>query len=371
MRPSFLQEMDIHLTNTFVKPYRVILDASTICQLSCPTCPNTSGEIRKGIGHGFLHFNDFKNFVEKNPWVKHIELSNWGEIFLNPELKQIIQYGYEKKVALSAINGANMNTLSDDIIEALVKYKLRSLTCSIDGASQESYAKYRVKGQFDVVINNIKKINAYKKRYQSPYPALTWQFIAFEHNETEIAKARKMAHDLNMKFWFKLSWDDLYNKLFSPIKNKALIREESGLDVADRTEYEQKYGKNYIARTCYQLWTAPRINYDGKLLGCSINYWGDFGNVFNHSLKDCLSGERIQYARKMVLGRAEARDDIPCTQCKLYHGMKEKQSWVKLADVYHHFMKGKIRQILMNKKENPILSALYQFGKKRVYDILF
>ena len=361
---SFFQQGPADSFINLITPYRVILDASTLCQLSCPTCPNATGEIHKHIGHGYLRFTDFKQFVDRNPRMKHIELSNWGEIFLNPELEPIIQYGFEKKIHLSAVNGANINTLSDDIIEAMVKYKLRALTCSIDGASQETYSKYRIKGHFDAVLNNIRKINACKKKYGSTTPQLIWQFVAFGHNETEIPKARQMAHNLNMKFALKLSWDDLYGKSFSPVQNKAIIRKESGLDVADRNEYEQKYGRNYLAKTCYQLWTAPRINYDGRLLGCSINYWGDYGHVFSQRLKQGLSGERIRYARQMVLGRVEARDDIPCTRCKLYRAMKEKKTWVKPSALVRHFLQGKTRHLLSYQKENPIFSHFYGLIKK-------
>jgi len=68
----------------------------TACQLKCPSCPTASGETGKRIGSGYLKFKNFKEFVDRNKWVSEIELSNWGEIFLNPELLQIIKYAYQK-----------------------------------------------------------------------------------------------------------------------------------------------------------------------------------------------------------------------------------------------------------------------------------
>ena len=36
---------------------------------------------------------------------------------------------------------------------------------------------------------------------------------------------------------------------------------------------------------CHQLWDAPQINWDGKILGCCRNFWGDFGgNAFTEGL---------------------------------------------------------------------------------------
>ena len=170
--------MKLHSTKLF-KPARVRIEASTICQLSCPSCPNATGEIHKNIGTGFLKFEDFKRIIDDNVWIRDVELSNWGEIFLNPDLLRIIKYAHEKNIILRADNGVNLNTVSDEMLEALVKYRFHSMICSIDGASQETYSIYRRKGNFEKVIEHIKRINHYKNIYKSAYPILTWQFIAF------------------------------------------------------------------------------------------------------------------------------------------------------------------------------------------------
>jgi MoaA/NifB/PqqE/SkfB family radical SAM enzyme len=220
---------------------------------------------------------EFQKLVDENPWIAHIELSNWGEIFLNPEIYDIMECAYRKSVALTASNGANLNTVKEKVLEGLVKFKLRHITCSIDGASQETYSIYRVGGNFERVIENIKIINHYKEKYQSLFPLLRWQFVAFGHNDHEIETARKLAESLNMKFWLKLN---VYEE-FSPVKNEELVRKESGLGVASRSEYYEKYGSGYLQDIiCRQLWLKPQINWDGRILGCCYNYWGDFGNAF-------------------------------------------------------------------------------------------
>ena len=57
-----------------------------------------------------------------------------------------------------------MNNATDEMLEALVKYGFAHMRCSIDGASNESYSQYRIRGNFDRVISNIRKINEYKKQ---------------------------------------------------------------------------------------------------------------------------------------------------------------------------------------------------------------
>lgn len=37
----------------------------------------------------------------------------------------------------------------------------------------------------------------------------------------------------------------------------------------------------------------PQINWDGKLLGCCLNFWGDFGgNAFEQGLERILTSEK-------------------------------------------------------------------------------
>ena len=285
-------------------------------------------------------------------------MSNWGEIFLNPDLKRIMQYAYRKNVALQAQNGANLNRVNDDILEALVKYKFCRFVCSVDGANQRTYSLYRVKGDYDRVIDNIRKINHYKMKYRCAFPAITWQFMAFGHNEHEISKARALAKELDMDFYVKLSWNDLYTETFSAGKDRELIKKESGLGVADRREYEEKFGKSYLEKTCHQLWFKPRINYDGKLLGCTINYWANLGNIFEEGLQECLNGEKMDYARKMVLGMTEEKEGIACSNCKIYQGMKKNNSWLKPKDLHGFYVESRKMNMLRNKINNPLLLSI-------------
>ncbi len=101
----------------------ISLETSSIYQLKCPICPTGMGQNREGtVGWGYLKFKDFKNFVDNHPNIKNIELSKWGEIFLNPELKQIVKYSYIKKINLTAYTGVNLNNAKIEVLKSLVKY---------------------------------------------------------------------------------------------------------------------------------------------------------------------------------------------------------------------------------------------------------
>lgn len=322
-------------TEILSTPTTLLLEASSVCQLACPSCPTAEGKIDEAVGRGFLKFDYFKQLVDNNPNISCIELSNWGEIFLNPDLPQIMKYAYKRGVKLKAENGVNLNTVKKEALEAAVKYRFRYLNCSIDGATQEVYEIYRKRGKLSNVLDNIRSINALKKSYNSPFPELQWQFIMHGHNEHEILAAKKMAEELNMRFFLKLQWGDMYGESFSPVRDREFIRSVQANQVADRQEFADKFNRDYI-QPCVQLWQTPQINFDGKLLGCCINHWSDFGVVGGANIHDAINSEKMSYAREMLMGKVEAKDDIPCSSCSIYKQKLASGSWMTTDDAYKH-----------------------------------
>ena len=319
-----------------LKPTSIRIDAATVCQLRCPTCPTAAGVIKKTIGGGYLKLVNFQTLLDKNKFIKQIEFSNWGEVFLNPELLEILKYAFERKIEIYLANGVNLNNVREEVLEGVVKYQIKFINCSIDGTDQRNYSIYRRNGNFDTVINNIKKINHYKKLYNSELPVLQWQYVIFGHNEDKISLAREMAQSLGMLFYPKLSWGTLYDEnYFSPIQNHQLVREQLGNVFTSREQYEEENKKPFLKIACRHIWNNPQINFDGKLLGCPINYWGDFGNVFDDGgIIQSFNSPKIKYARMMHLGKVPAKKDIPCSTCSVYKKMHETKSWFKLVDLY-------------------------------------
>jgi len=319
-----------------IKPSILTIEANASCQLRCPTCPTTSKGYPPMVGSGYLKFVDFKNLIDRNPQIKEVSFDNRGEMFLNKDLLQIIEYGAQKSIKMFANGGVNLNHVDDGVLEGLVKYRFRSLLCSIDGASPETYRIYRVRGDFHRVMEHIRQINELKLHYRSPYPVLGWQFVVFGHNEHEIRLAKEMAKKLNMQFSPKMSWDSKY----SPIRDKEFVMAETGWPVVTREEFEETMGKNYMRDVCLPLWNSPRVNWDGKIMGCCWNSWGDFGgNAFHDGLVSAINNEKITLAREMLLGKRGPIDGIPCTTCDMYMKIKESRRFFTALEVNCHSLR--------------------------------
>ncbi len=250
-------------------------------------------------------------------------MANFGEIFLNPELLGIMQVAHEHGVVLKASDGVNFNNVADEVLEGLVTYGFESMACSIDGASDETYRRYRAGGSLPRVLDNIRRLNEYKARHGSDLPRLRWQFVVFGHNEHEIRRARALAKGLDMEFHLKLNWAPE----FSPVKDLEQVRAHLG--AATRDEFRSRSGAHYDELNCQRLWLEPQINWDGRVLGCTRNFWVEFGgNVFSDGLQAAVNTERLGYARRMLLGEAPPREDVPCSTCDIYADRRAANRWV-------------------------------------------
>ena len=314
----------------FPEPFVLSLEADSRCQLKCPACPTAMLQDKFAEHKGALKLEDFKIIVDSNPRVHTIELSNAGEIFLNKELPDIIEYAFYNGVHLTAKNGVNLNTASDKVLEAVVRFGFRHLNIALDGATQKVYSQYRVNGKIERVLGHIRKIQDLKRKYRSPFPSLNWQFIVFGHNEHEIPKAREMAKRLGMTFNIKLPEDP--NNI-SPVKNEEWVRKIAG--AADRKEYLEKTHKHYIRGGCYMLWNAPQIDWDGSIHGCYRVPNKTFtGNAFEQPLSEWYHSEDLQYARDMLMNKVPEDKNSPCYECDLYKALSANKNWITEEELW-------------------------------------
>jgi hypothetical protein len=93
------------------------------------------------------------------------------------------------------------------------------------------------------------------------------------------------------------------------------------------------------------------------VLGCCTNRWGSLGNAFKDGLMATIDGEKMRYAKKMVTGQAEARDDIPCTQCHHYQSMRERNDFLGPRDLKTSLI------------QRPLYKAARRFGRPFVRTI--
>src|SRR3954468_4408198 len=95
------------------------------------------------------------------------------------------------------------------------------VTFSIDGATAESYVKYRQRGRFDVAVANLRAMADEKRQSGRDVPFLNWRYILFRGNDSdeEMNRARQLAAEIGVD---RLCWEitdhpeDGYSRRFAP-----------------------------------------------------------------------------------------------------------------------------------------------------------
>ena len=342
--------MNLYYTHLYL-PEKVRLEACTICQLKCTGCSFQHGG-GDNLGRGYLSLENFKRFLEMNPFVREIELSNYGEIFLNPDLVGIMYHAREKGVVLTAKNGTNFNTVSEEQMRAMVETGFREVSLSIDGASQETYSRYREGGNFDTVIHNIRKLQEIKREAGSQFPMLSWQFILMAHNELDVGKAKQMANDLDLPIRFKLNWDKTYKP-----EHREYLMQETGLTELTEAEYEASHEVHRYNGICQQIFMKPQINWDGRLIGCCTRHYATFDvNVFEVGIQDAIHTAKYMQAKHCLLKtypEPAKFGECVCFNCE-YRQIRERSGKALqlpgIRSLIHHISKGSQKKISQCRK---------------------
>lgn len=290
------------------------IDPCNLCNLKCPFCITSYSQ--EHHERGVMTLTDFKIVVEKiSSHADEVRLFNWGEPFLNKNILPMIKFASELSLKVSTCSNLSFRVFDNNYAEDVVKSGLSELTVSIDGASQLTYGKYRVGGNYDVVINNIKEIQKAKRKLKSRYPIIIWQFLINGYNEHEIVKAIKVAKQLSIELLFgpmfvqqHPEWLSSYHnnsnkvKLLYFITSVIFNRWKEYFAAIKNGMYLRKHLSRKLPGWCIQVYDSMIINWDGNVFPCCTIYDDrmSMGNIINESLEEIWNGDKFRRCREYI-----------------------------------------------------------------------
>ncbi|HPB19050.1 MAG TPA: radical SAM/SPASM domain-containing protein, partial [Candidatus Cloacimonas sp.] len=232
-------------------PPILMLEPTNICNLHCPLCLTGNGKLLRP--KGMMSLPLFQKICrEVQDKIGMLILWNQGEPFLNPDFYAMLEFAAKQK--FYAMTSTNASLELDN--ERIVRSGLQKIIISLDGITAETYNKYRINGNFELVLKNMQDLVRLKEKWQSSKPYIVWQFLIMKHNENEIEEVQKMAKGLKIdKLEFKTaqiySSEDL---AFLPAKHIYSRYLQRGDNFMLKTELKNR---------CRRLWMQPVINWDG------------------------------------------------------------------------------------------------------------
>ena len=253
------------------KPFQYNIEPTNICNSKCPLCPTGMGTQQRSKGQ--MGFIEFKTIIDQiYPYAYHLELYNWGEPFLNPEIIRMITYARRRKLVVYL--SSNLNYLNESLADQVVASGLSKILVAVDGATQEVYERYRRKGDLEKVFQNLTLLLKAIKKAGRRSPFITVRMLVNRYNEREILQLRRKTEQLGVDSFTTAP-------IFINTRDQGQVVE--WLPKEERLSYYD-YSVQELTNvwSCTDLWERMVINWDGGIAPCcwveKPEY--DFGEYF-------------------------------------------------------------------------------------------
>jgi len=270
-------------------PYVLKIESTNICNLECPFCldRDRSSFDEEGMrGFGRMKAPFFKGIIDQlKPYAFNVNMYGSGEPLLFPEAYEMMRYAADSNIGVRISSNLSMKDFTDEQADKIINAGIEHLIVSCHGASQETYEKYMVGGNFERVTRNMKKLTDSKKRLGKKLPFIDWQFLLFSHNQHEAPKAQKMADELGIDFLrliypnippeHKAEWRpratgeaEDYQPVEGSKSDNGEAKESVPVAEAAAAPAPDKNMKPINVETCSWPYRSIYFNWDGGILPC-------------------------------------------------------------------------------------------------------
>lgn len=244
------------------RPFILTLEPTNACNLRCPLCVTGNGRLTRPTG--FMPFERFRALIDEvGDHLFYLLLYQQGEPFLHPEFLRFVEYAKRKRIFVTT--STNGHYLDRDTARGTVASGLDSLIVSVDGADQDTYARYRVRGRLQTVLQGIECLAREKARRKSRTPVIYLQFILMRHNEHQIDEMKRLAHACGAdRFLQKTAYVETPEEARTWLPRRDDLRRYR---VADDQLLLKRRGRG----PCPRPWTSALINWDGTVGPCCFD----------------------------------------------------------------------------------------------------
>ena len=267
-------------------PVEYIVETTAKCNLYCPMCPReTHKQPKEDMADAI-----FERLVEGAAQTgEHMMLIGLGEPFMDRKIFDRIEYCERHNV--STLLSTNGTFLDENAAEKLLSTPLAHVTLSFDGASKETFERYRKGARFERVRDNFIRFARMKHERGSKMQVVV-----------QMVKMPGNAHEA-----------DEFRRFWSAIEGVDQVRVKE-----DETNVAQPDGSRETSRPCHYLWRGPMyVKQDGRVFPCCQSYMLDglhVGDLREQPLEEIFNSEEMRRLRRLhAEGRAGEID--MCARC--------------------------------------------------------
>ena len=260
-------------------PPLVHLELSPLCNYRCKFCFQQNEEHFRGMN--FMSLDLFKTLIDQLEGnVPYITFSNRGEPTMNPNFIKMMEYCRGKFLDIKL--NTNGSLLTKKKIEAILD-TVNTLVFSVD--SVKEYSQFRINGNFDVVLNNIKLV----KEMRKPHHDIITRVSGVYCGQKDESNFFDDLVDQTSLIQYH-PWREIYSL---PIHNDNVL--------------------------CNEAFYRMYILYDGSVNSCDVDYKAELGKNFpkiskEFTVKDVWNCTELSRVREMHMSGKRCGLH-PCNRC--------------------------------------------------------
>lgn len=187
-----MAEMKLGRRRVGSRPFVLRIEPCNVCNLRCPQC--ACGAQTDPRPKGFMALEDFQRVLDENRGAAMLlRLDGMGEPSLHPKLLDMIRMA--KSYGLSVSISSNLCTPAWDDPMPWLECGLDRLVVPIDGTSQESFGRYRIRGDYHKVVERLQRLTKARIASRARRLRVVVQFIDFGYNHDEIPRMRQLVRE--------------------------------------------------------------------------------------------------------------------------------------------------------------------------------
>lgn len=276
-------------------PEVVLIDNFSGCNLRCSACDHHN--IKKFRPIQKMDLDLYRKIIdeiaEKNKKARVWQIF-FGDPCLCKDMDVRIKYAKDKGLEDVVLN-SNGVLLSAQKAKAFIRAGLDAIYVGIDAATEETYNKIRVGGDFKKVVHNVLKYRDILNQLGTANQKLFVQFVLSDLNEHEVEEFKTFwkSEGINVKIRPKVSWGGLIDAP-NLRPNESIVR-----------------------KPCYWLMRTINICSDGEVALCSVDVHCRVkcGNVRERSIEDVWTSKLKEYRKIHIEGKFNELPDI-CRCCR-------------------------------------------------------
>lgn len=283
-------------------PTTLDIEPNNWCNFKCDHCHVTHWSKPKNE----LSVEKFEQITNQFPNLLLVKVQGMGEPFLNKSTINMLEM--LDKDGIAATITSNGSVLTEKLIQRLSRLRYASISFSMDGATKNTFEGIRIKGNFDKVTANIKKLTSVCTNLKMAF----WVVLSnqnIDECEQIISVAKDVGVDEVTFQSFLTNWgkDEMKDKITPKLADQKNLRLKVSKAI-EKGEKENIRVNSYagdlytLKKPCQWPWTSMYIDAVGDVVPCCVLADAEtinFGNVVEKSVKKIWNSKEYKKFRKL------------------------------------------------------------------------